>query len=242
MSRPRRANKTPVTTGRGLRQGAIVTVFALLAVLSGGGSLFGFAPAHSAHEGGAASALELRPTLELQPAFDTAYFAGGCFWCMEPPFDGVDGVRSTTSGFMGGSVRNPTYDQVVMGRTGHAEIVRVIFEPARVSYEALLQIFWVNVDPVDLGGQFCDRGDMYRSEIFAKGLRQLVAARASLASLERSGRFAVPIATRVSEAGAFYEAEEYHQDYYLKNPVRYRFYRTNCGRDPRLEEVWGRVG
>jgi peptide-methionine (S)-S-oxide reductase len=158
---------------------------------------------------------------------------------MEPPFDKVPGVLSTTSGFMGGSTRNPTYDQVVSGRTGHAEIVRVIFEPARVNYEALLQVFWVNVDPVDAGGQFCDRGDMYRSEIFANGLRQLVAARASLASLERSGRFADPIATRVTEAGAFYEAEEYHQDYYLKNPVRYRFYRTNCGRDRRLEAIWG---
>jgi peptide-methionine (S)-S-oxide reductase len=213
-------------------------------LLVGVWAMLGFAsppPAGSGSPVGSKSP-EARALPALQPVLDTAYFAGGCFWCMEPPFDVVDGVLSTTSGFMGGSVRNPTYDQVVMGRTGHAEIVRVIFEPRRVSYEALLQIFWVNVDPLDPGGQFCDRGDMYRSEIFAKGLAQLVAARASLASLERSGRFASPIATRVSEAGDFYEAEAYHQDYYLKNPVRYRFYRTNCGRDQRLNELWGRSG
>jgi peptide-methionine (S)-S-oxide reductase len=172
-------------------------------------------------------------------AVDTAYFAGGCFWCMEPPFDAVDGVLSTTSGFMGGTVENPTYQQVTAGNTGHAEVVEVVFDPARVSYGQLLQIFWVNIDPLDAGGQFCDRGDSYRSEIFYRGEAQGEVARASLTALERSGRFDAAIVTRITEASAFYAAEEYHQGYYLKNPVRYRVYRTSCGRDRRLRQLWG---
>jgi peptide-methionine (S)-S-oxide reductase len=172
-------------------------------------------------------------------AADTAYFAGGCFWCMEPPFDVVEGVRSTTSGFMGGSVANPTYQQVTSGRTGHVEVVRVIFDPGTVDYDTLLRIFWVNVDPLDAGGQFCDRGEIYTSAIFAQGAHQLEAAQRSVGELRQSGRFQAPVVTRIREAGDFWEAEAYHQDYYRKNPVRYRVYRTACGRDRRLRELWG---
>ncbi len=174
-----------------------------------------------------------------EQAADTAWFAGGCFWCMEPPFDAVDGVLSTTSGFMGGSVENPTYQQVTAGGTGHLEAVQVIFDPARVNYGQLLQIFWVNIDPLDDGGQFCDRGSIYRSAIFARGEEQRATAEASLLALRTSGRFDAPIVTRILDAAPFYEAEEYHQGYYRKNPVRYRVYRTSCGRDRRLRALWG---
>jgi peptide-methionine (S)-S-oxide reductase len=172
-------------------------------------------------------------------ATDTAWFAGGCFWCMEPPFDKLDGVLSTTSGFMGGTVANPTYQQVTAGGTGHVEVVQVVFEPARVSYERLLEVFWVNVDPLDDGGQFCDRGSIYRAAIFARGDAQVEAAQASVLALRQSGRFSDPIVTELRPAGPFYAAEEYHQDYYRKNPVRYRVYRTSCGRDSRLRQLWG---
>lgn len=172
-------------------------------------------------------------------AADTAWFAGGCFWCMEPPFDKLEGVLSTTSGFMGGTVANPTYQQVTAGGTGHVEIVQVVFEPARVSYERLLEVFWVNVDPLDDGGQFCDRGPIYRAVIFPKGDAQMEAAQASVLALRESGQFSDPIVTEVRRAGPFYAAEEYHQDYYEKNPLRYRFYRTSCGRDRRLRQLWG---
>jgi peptide-methionine (S)-S-oxide reductase len=170
---------------------------------------------------------------------DTAWFAGGCFWCMEPPFDDLDGVLATISGFMGGSVENPTYEQVVAGGTGHAEIVQVIFDPARISYPELLDVYWVNTDPLDAGGQFCDRGPTYRPEIFARPGAQFEQAVASRDALEASGRFDRPIVTRITERGAFYPAEEYHQDYYQKNPIRYRVYRTGCGRDRRLGQLWG---
>lgn len=170
---------------------------------------------------------------------DTAYFAGGCFWCMEPPFDAIEGVFSTTSGFMGGTVANPTYQDVTSGRTGHTEVVQVVFDPAQVSYGQLLQVFWVNIDPLDAGGQFCDRGDMYRSEVFFRGEGQEEVARASLLALEQSGRFQEPIVTQITQASAFFPAEEYHQGYYLKNPVRYRLYRASCGRDRRLRQLWG---
>jgi peptide-methionine (S)-S-oxide reductase len=170
---------------------------------------------------------------------DTAWFAGGCFWCMEPPFDALEGVHSTTSGFMGGWMENPSYADVTAGGTGHAEVVQVVFDPERVSYQALLDVFWVNVDPLDAGGQFCDRGEIYRSEIFARDQAQLEAAGASLRALEAAGRFDSPIVTRVTPSGPFFAAEDYHQGYYLKNPVRYRVYRTACGRDRRLRQIWG---
>ena len=171
---------------------------------------------------------------------DTAIFAGGCFWCMEPPYDALPGVISTTSGYSGGTVANPTYEQVGDGGTGHAEVVRVIFDSSRVSYERLLDVFWRNIDPLTANRQFCDRGDMYRSAIFYRGEKQREAALASKVAIERSGRFREPIVTQIAAAAAFYEAEAYHQDYYKKNPIRYKFYRSRCGRDARLEALWGK--
>jgi peptide-methionine (S)-S-oxide reductase len=169
----------------------------------------------------------------------TATFAGGCFWCMEPPFDKLEGVISTISGYTGGSKADPTYREVSSGGTGHAEVVQVAYDPAKVSYEELLEVFWRNVDPLDAGGQFCDRGSQYRTGIFAETEEQRRLAEASKQALEDSGRFEQPIVTEIVEASTFYPAEDYHQDYYEKNPVRYKFYRWNCGRDQRLAEVWG---
>lgn len=167
-----------------------------------------------------------------------ATFAGGCFWCMEPPYDRIDGVLSTTSGYAGGPERNPTYEQVAGGRTGHAEVVQVAYDPDRVSYEELLRIYWRNIDPFAVDRQFCDRGAPYRSAIYVHDDEQLELAQASLA--EVAERFADPIATRIELVGdTFHPAEEYHQDYYIKNPLRYRYYRSSCGRDRRLTEIWG---
>jgi len=168
---------------------------------------------------------------------DTAIFAGGCFWCMEPPYDKLDGVLSTTSGYTSGSTMNPTYEQVSAGRTGHTEAILVVFDPARVSYDRLLYVFWRNVDPLTANQQFCDRGSQYRSGIYPRTLAQKAAAEASLRAI--SARFTQPIVTEIVAATPFYDAEEYHQDYYTKNPVRYNFYRSRCGRDSRLKEVWG---
>ncbi len=166
-----------------------------------------------------------------------ATFAGGCFWCMEPPYDKVEGVKSTISGYMGGHVRNPTYEQVSRKKTGHAEVVQVTYDPDVVTYETLLDIYWHNIDPLDAGGQFCDRGDSYRTEIFFHTPEQAAAARASRERVQ--ARFEEPVATAISEAGEFYPAEDYHQDYYEKNPVRYKYYRWRCGRDERLQQLWG---
>ena len=173
-----------------------------------------------------------------QAAESVATFAGGCFWCMEPPYDKLDGVKSTVSGFMGGDVKNPSYRQVVQGNTGHTEVVQVTYDPDVVSYETLLEVFWPNVDPFDAGGQFCDRGASYRTAIFYHTEEQERAARDSKQKLEAS-RFERPIVTEITAAGDFWPAEEYHQNYYDKNPLRYKYYRWNCGRDQRLEEVWG---
>ena len=168
-----------------------------------------------------------------------ATFAGGCFWCMEPPFDQMEGVVSTTSGYAGGWVAEPTYDQVSAGGTGHAEVVQIIYDPAKVSYQELLEVFWRNIDPLTANAQFCDHGPQYRSAIFYHGDQQEEAARESKRSLEESGRFDRPIVTEITEFSNFYPAEDYHQDYYQKNPKRYKFYRYGCGRDKRLEQVWG---
>lgn len=168
-----------------------------------------------------------------------ATFAGGCFWCMEPPFDALDGVVSTTAGYTGGRTERPSYAQVGAGGTGHLEAVRVLFDPARVSYGRLLEVFWHNVDPLDAGGQFCDRGETYGTAIFVHDAGQRRLAEASKAALEAEDRGRGAVATRIRDAGPFWPAEDYHQDYYRKNPVRYRFYRWNCGRDARLREVWG---
>ena len=169
----------------------------------------------------------------------TATFAGGCFWCMEPPFDKTEGVYSTTSGYMGGKQENPTYEQVSSGRTEHAEVVQVKYDPDVVDYATLLDVFWRNIDPLAENRQFCDRGAQYRSAIFVHDEEQRALAEASLTELAESGRFDDPIVTEISDAGAFWAAEAYHQDYYEKNPIRYRFYRNGCGRDDRLEELWG---
>jgi peptide-methionine (S)-S-oxide reductase len=168
-----------------------------------------------------------------------ATFAGGCFWCMEPPFDELDGVLSTISGYTGGSTVDPTYQEVSAGGTGHAEVVQVTYDPAKVTYEQLLDVFWPNIDPLDAGGQFCDRGDSYRTGIFVHGEEQRRLAEESKQALVDSRRFAQPIVTEIVDAGPFYPAEDYHQDYYQTNPVRYKFYRWNCGRDQRLTELWG---
>jgi peptide-methionine (S)-S-oxide reductase len=166
-----------------------------------------------------------------------ATFGGGCFWCMEPPFDKLVGVVSTTSGYTGGHVRNPTYEQVSGGGTGHAEVVEVVYDPAKIGYDRLLEVFWHNVDPLDAGGQFCDRGDQYRTAIFYHSEEQKRLAEASLQKVQ--AKLPQRIVTPIVPASEFYPAEEYHQDYYTKNPLRYNFYRWRCGRDERLEAVWG---
>ena len=168
-----------------------------------------------------------------------ATFAGGCFWCMEPPYDKLPGVISTTSGYMGGSVRYPTYEAVSNGVTGHAEVVQVVYDPAKVTYEKLLDVFWHNVDPTVKDRQFCDTGSQYRTAIFVHTDEQRKAAEASKAGLEKTKPFKDPIVTPIVAASDFWPAEDYHQDYYVKNPARYTYYRTGCGRDARLKALWG---
>lgn len=169
-----------------------------------------------------------------------AHFAGGCFWCMEEVFEKVEGVLMVVSGYMDGTVANPTYEQVSAGGTGHAESVEVTYDPAKVSYEQLLQTFWRNVDPLTPNAQFCDHGNQYRAAIFPSTPEEQKLAEASRTHLEESKRFHSAIVTQIVTATAFYPAEEYHQDFYKKNPVRYKLYKFNCGRTHRLEEVWGK--
>ena len=166
-------------------------------------------------------------------------FAGGCFWCVEADFDKIDGVISTTSGYIGGTVANPTYEQVSAKGTGHAEAVEIVYDPRKVTYDRLLEYFWRTTDPTAKDRQFCDAGTPYRHAIFAHGAEQLAVAKASLAALEKSKPFKEPIVTQIALATTFYPAEGYHQDYYLKNPVRYKYYRNGCGRDARLKQLWG---
>ena len=166
-----------------------------------------------------------------------AIFAGGCFWCMEPPYDKLEGVVATTSGYTGGHLKDPSYEDVTAGDTGHYEAVRVTYDPDQTSYQRLLEVFWRNIDPFDAGGQFCDRGSSYRSAIFYGNEKQKALARESLERMQ--ARFDKPVVTPVLPAETFWPAEDYHQDYYEKNPVRYKFYRYTCGRDARLEEIWG---
>jgi len=168
-----------------------------------------------------------------------ATFAGGCFWCMEPPYDKLDGVVSTTSGYMGGTVKNPTYEQVSNGTTGHTEVVQVAFDPKKMSYEKLLEVFWKNIDPTVKDRQFCDVGTQYRTAIFVHSDEQRTAADKSKALLATTKPFKDPIVTPVVAATEFWPAEAYHQDYYIKNPTRYNYYRTGCGRDARLKSLWG---
>ncbi|WP_299943783.1 peptide-methionine (S)-S-oxide reductase MsrA [uncultured Microbulbifer sp.] len=167
----------------------------------------------------------------------TAVFAGGCFWCMEPPYDKVNGVLETTSGYSGGHVKNPTYEQVSAGGTGHAEVIQIKYDANKVSYSDLLTIFWHNIDPFDAGGQFCDRGGQYRSEIFYSNEQERELAEASKKKVE--AELGKTVVTQIKPASTFYPAEGYHQNYYQRNPLRYKYYRFRCGRDQRLEEVWG---
>lgn len=184
----------------------------------------------------AATAAEREPPSGLA----TATFAGGCFWCMEPPFEKAPGVREVISGYTGGSTANPTYEEVSAGATGHLEAVQVIYDPAVISYERLLDIFWRQIDPTDAGGQFVDRGGQYVSAVFYHTPAQKAAAEKSKQALQQSGRFQKPIVTGIFPATTFYRAEDYHQDYYRKNPLRYKFYRFNSGRDQFLDKVWGK--
>ncbi|HWX25541.1 MAG TPA: peptide-methionine (S)-S-oxide reductase MsrA [Vicinamibacteria bacterium] len=173
------------------------------------------------------------------PARETATFAGGCFWCMQPPFEKVPGVLSATAGYTGGQKKNPTYEEVSSGSTGHAESVQVIYDPSKVTYAQLLDVFWHNIDPLSPNGQFCDHGTQYRSAIFFNDEAQHQAAETSKRAIETSGRFKETIVTQIVPASAFYPAEEHHQDYYKKNPVQYHAYRSGCGRDQRLKQLWG---
>jgi peptide-methionine (S)-S-oxide reductase len=168
-----------------------------------------------------------------------ATFAGGCFWCMEPPFDKLSGVISTTSGYTGGRLENPSYKQVSSGGTGHIESLQIVYDPEKVSYRELLDVFWRNVDPTDPAGQFCDRGEQYQTAIFYHTDEQRELAFASKRELDESGRLPKTVVTPIRAAEKFYPAEEYHQDYYKKNPLRYKFYRRGCGRDRVLEKLWG---
>jgi peptide-methionine (S)-S-oxide reductase len=179
-------------------------------------------PASSASDGGAMA---------------RAYFAGGCFWCMEPPFEKLAGVSAVRSGYMGGSVSNPTYEQVSAGGTGHTEAVEIVYDPAKVTYAQLLDLFWHNIDPLTANAQFCDHGSQYRSEVFPSSAAERTAAETSRTRIAQ--QLGKPVVTAVTDAAEFYPAEEYHQDYYKKNPIRYKYYRGACGRDARLRELWG---
>ncbi|MDI5893129.1 peptide-methionine (S)-S-oxide reductase MsrA [Halomonas rhizosphaerae] len=181
--------------------------------------------------------LAIAGTAQADEETASAVFAGGCFWCMEEAYDQVEGVLETTSGYSGGRTEDPTYEQVTAGGTGHAEVVKVDYDPDRVDYETLLHVFWRNIDPFAEDRQFCDKGASYRSAIFPLDAEQRALAEASRDAVAE--RFDEPIATEINDFEAFYPAEAYHQDYYLENPVRYRFYKSACGRVERLEEVWG---
>jgi peptide-methionine (S)-S-oxide reductase len=168
-----------------------------------------------------------------------ATFAGGCFWCMQPPYDGLEGVIKTTAGFTGGTKADPTYEEVSSGMTGHAEAVEVVYDPTKVSYEKLLDVFWHNIDPLTQNAQFCDHGTQYRTAIFYHDDGQKRFAEAAKAKLEASGVLDGPIVTQIAKAGVFYPAEDYHQELYTKGSAQYMFYRNNCGRDARLRQLWG---
>ncbi len=170
---------------------------------------------------------------------ETATFAGGCFWCVEADFDKVEGVISTTSGYIGGDKKNPTYTQVSAGGTGHTEAVQIVYDPAKVTYAELLKVLWRNIDPTTPNRQFCDAGSQYRAEIFHHNEKQKDLAEQSKREIESTKSFEAPIVTQITMASEFYPAEEYHQDYYLKNPIRYKIYRYGCGRDKRLKQLWG---
>jgi len=178
-------------------------------------------------------------TIMAATNLEKATFAGGCFWCMEHPFDEIPGVVSVTSGYTGGQKKNPTYEEVSAGETGHAESVQIVYDPTQVTYEKLLNIFWHNINPISKDRQFCDSGHQYRSAIFYHNEEQRQLALRSKALLEKNKTFKEPIVTEIVKATEFYPAEDYHQHYYKKNPIRYKYYRYRCGRDQRLKELWG---
>jgi len=183
---------------------------------------------------------ERKPMEKATGKMEKATFAGGCFWCMEAPFDTLPGVISVTVGYTGGTLKNPTYEQVSAGGTGHAESVQIEFDPSRIGYEKLLEVFWHNVDPTVKDRQFCDVGSQYRTAIFYHGEEQRKLAEASRAELMKNKPFQASVVTEITAAGPFYPAEEYHQHYYKKNPIRYTYYRASCGRDGRLKQLWGK--
>ena len=178
-------------------------------------------------------------TSDMAQNTEKAYFAGGCFWCMEPPFEVLDGVIEATSGYMGGEIENPTYEQVSMGNTGHAEVVEIEYDPNIITYSELLEVFWRNIDPTALNYQFADVGSQYRTEIFTVGPEQMEEALSSKDELEKSNKFDKPIVTAITEAPVFYIAEEYHQDFYKKQSARYKIYAEASGRKGFLEDTWG---
>ncbi|MGA8752153.1 peptide-methionine (S)-S-oxide reductase MsrA [Candidatus Deferrimicrobium sp.] len=180
-------------------------------------------------------------TVKAAGNLEKATFAGGCFWCMEHPFDALPGVLSVTSGYTGGQKKNPTYQEVSAGGTGHAEAVQIVYDPSKITYGKLLDVFWHNIDPTTVDRQFCDSGHQYRSAIFYHTEEQRKEALQSKAELEKTKPFKEPVVTGIDPAGVFYPAEEYHQHYYKKNPIRYWYYRNGCGRDQRLKELWGKA-
>lgn len=204
---------------------SILTFAALLLIACG--------PRDSTSANGSATAQTLTAGQE------EATFAGGCFWCMVAPFVDLPGVASVTSGYSGGKIANPTYEQVSTGSTGHAEVVQIVFDPKKVSYEKLLAIFWRSIDPTDAAGQFCDIGTQYRTAVFYHGDAQKKAAETSRDALAASGVLEAPIATEITAASPFYPAEEYHQDYFRKQEMRYQMYRASCGRDSKLKQLYG---
>jgi peptide methionine sulfoxide reductase msrA/msrB len=211
-------------------------IFIIGSILLTGLILFGFQKSNDK----SAKQAEKSPIMKAEPKnLKTATFAGGCFWCVESDFEKVDGVVEAVSGYTGGQESNPTYQEVSAGGTGHAEAVQVRYDPAKITYKQLLDVFWRHVDPTDAGGQFVDRGSQYRPAIFYHDEEQKRIAEESKAELEKSGRFSKPIVTEIVPLGEFYSAEEYHQDYYDKNPLRYKFYRRGSGRDQFLKRTWG---
>ena len=178
---------------------------------------------------------------QMNKGYEKATFAGGCFWCMEPPFDKLEGVTSTTSGYTGGPEENPTYKEVSAGKTGHAEAVQIVYDPKKVSYKKLLEVFWMQINPTTPDRQFVDVGSQYRPGIFYHDDKQRRLAEESKIEIAESGRFDGPIVTEITKAGVFWPAEDYHQDYYMKSPTRYKFYRFGSGRDRYLDKVWGKM-
>jgi peptide-methionine (S)-S-oxide reductase len=230
--------------GRVVVLGAVAALVALAAVapLAAQGGSENTGSGSSGGNGGSAAADDAAgSSMAIQPASDeaAATFAGGCFWCVEEAFDKHDGVLRTISGYTGGELEDPSYQQVASGNTDHAEAVRIIYDPDTITYAELLEVFWQNIDPLDAGGQFCDRGSQYRSAIFYHDEEQKRLATESKQELASSDRFSKPIVTNVVELSDFYAAETYHQNYYEKNPTRYKLYKEACGRAQRLKELWG---